>query len=386
MTTPVPQHPRVRAADLVRPRRRGDGRAPAMLFTHARAALYHAVRLLGVQPHERVLVPAYICESAVDAIEAHGAEVTYYAVTREGAPDLADLRARVDRRTRAVLLVHYFGFPQASAALREACDRAGLFLIEDCAHVLRGSVGNVALGAVGDASVFSWRKVLPVPDGGELLLHSRHAASGRVAPPSGGWVSQLRAAKHVLDDVVAEAGTPGLRRAYGWAERSLRRTRGGVAPVAEASRPAFAVFDRAMSWPSRWLLRHLDVDGIVASRKANRAFLEARLAGLEGVRLLTAPPDADVCPWVFPVMFEHRPNAHLALRAAGIPATTWSGVRPRNLRLGEFPDADDLYERLVHLPVHQGLHRAHLEAMVAAVRSLVARGVEPETPSPTWRR
>ena len=46
---------------------------------------------------------------------------------------------------------------------------------------------------------------------------------------------------------------------------------------------------------------------------------------------------------------------HIELRALGIPAVTWGGVRDSRISAREFPEADFLYERLVFLPIHQDL-------------------------------
>jgi dTDP-4-amino-4,6-dideoxygalactose transaminase len=333
-----------------------------------------------------VLLPAYLCATAVDAVTACGAEVAFYAVTRECATDLADLDRRIDASTRAVVIVHYFGFAQDTRACRDICDRAGVLLIEDCAHVLRGSIGGVPLGMTGDASVFSWRKLLALHDGGELIL-GRAAARAR-ASLAVDWGWNLRAAKHAVDDLVEAHAAPAVQRAYRKLASVVRRGTPSTPTVdrdpgdenAEASSPAG--MNRPMSWPSRFLLRHADLDRVVARRKANYRDLAKRLAGVPGVRLLTPPPGADVCPYVLPLVFERVAGPHLGLRQRGIPATTWAGVRPSEVRSGDFPIADDLYERLVHLPVHQSLRPADLDAIAAAVQA-VAEAPDPTGATPT---
>lgn len=84
---------------------------------------------------------------------------------------MEDLGRRIGKRTRAVLCTHYFGFPQALKALRALCDEHSVYLIEDCAHALFSCSGDGYLGTWGDASVFSLRKTLPVPNGGALVLN-----------------------------------------------------------------------------------------------------------------------------------------------------------------------------------------------------------------------
>jgi hypothetical protein len=76
-------------------------------------------------------------------------------------------------RTRAVLLIHEFGFP---ASVSRAAAAAGLQVIEDCAYAAGSQNPQGTLGALGDYVVYSFSKALPVPYGG--LLKSRRPVSG----------------------------------------------------------------------------------------------------------------------------------------------------------------------------------------------------------------
>src|SRR5262245_37533040 len=136
-------------------------------FFWARNAIYHSLKLLGVEPGGRVLLPAYVCRAAVDPFLAYGLDIEFYSVKRDCKANLSDIEERITAKTRAILLVHYFGFPQEIATVRRICDRFQVALIEDCAHVLRGDVDGREMGAFGDAAVFSWRKLLPLFDGAE---------------------------------------------------------------------------------------------------------------------------------------------------------------------------------------------------------------------------
>src|SRR6266850_895776 len=140
-------------------------------FFWARNAIFHGLRALGVQSGEQILVPAYLCAAAIEPIEAYGAKVAFYAIGGDCGPDWTDLKSKIDGKTRGILAVHYFGFPCEVQRFRELCDQHNLFLIEDCAHVLKDTQGRRQLGDLGDFSVFSWRKFLPLFDGGELILN-----------------------------------------------------------------------------------------------------------------------------------------------------------------------------------------------------------------------
>ncbi|HWQ99446.1 MAG TPA: DegT/DnrJ/EryC1/StrS family aminotransferase [Candidatus Methylomirabilis sp.] len=69
-------------------------------------------------------------------------------------------------RTRAVFLIHEFGFPNSRAAeWRRFCDERQIPLIEDCAY----GWGSEGVGTWGDVRIYSFTKLLPVQFGGALV-------------------------------------------------------------------------------------------------------------------------------------------------------------------------------------------------------------------------
>jgi dTDP-4-amino-4,6-dideoxygalactose transaminase len=349
------------------------------LFLLARNAIYHSLRALGVAKGESILVPAYICKAAVAPITVYGAEPVFYQVRADCTPDYHDLEEKINGRTRAVLAVHYFGFPQAIGRLRALCDQHRLFLIEDCAHVLQGEMDGRRLGTIGDASVFSWRKFLPLFDGGELILN--HTSSDfRMDWRPETMLFTLRVAKFLVDQIIYDSTHPAFRtvskglevskRAFlGWMNRS-----GKPAPALEADTNS-ALLDRdlldfPMSRLSRLVLGHSYISRIVEKRRKNYQYLQDTLSRQDGIRFLFPELPANVCPWVFPLFFENMPNAHLALRERGIPAVTWGGVRPAEVSREIFPAAEYLYENLIFIPVHQNLSEKHLEIIGKTVRAV----------------
>ncbi|MGA7235519.1 MAG: hypothetical protein WBY44_07560 [Bryobacteraceae bacterium] len=125
--------------------------------------------------------------------------------------------------------------------------------------------------------------------------------------------------------------------------------------------------DFPMSRLSKYLLPHFPILDIAAKRRANYVYLLEMAGRIEGVQPLFEQLAPDVVPWVLPVLIGERPDAHKRLRALGIPAVTWGGVRDARILASEFPDADFLYDRLVFLPIHQSLERADLDRIADAV-------------------
>src|SRR5271157_5624010 len=170
-----------------------------MVLALARNAIYFALGALGLTSEDEVLVPAYICAAAVEPIRAYGAKPIFYGINKDCSADLLDIERKIGSRARALLFVHYFGFPNRNIReLRSLCDLRNLLLIEDCAHVLCGETDGVPLGQIGDAAVFSFRKFLPVRDGAELRLN-RHAEGMSIKLRRESFISTLKYAVNLAE-------------------------------------------------------------------------------------------------------------------------------------------------------------------------------------------
>ena len=282
----------------------------------ARNAIFHGLRALGIQPGEKILVPAYLCSAAIEPIEYFGAEVEFYAIGRDCVPNWQDLEARIRDNVRAILAVHYFGFPcdiEKFCALRE---RHKLFLIEDCAHVLDGISNQHRLGESGDISVFSPRKYLPVFDGGRLRLN-RPIPGFQIGAQFESVVFTLRVAKNLFErrkpsNAPLLDGAE-LRPEVEQGERELAGDRGRketpryVFPNSKAFLPWMADFP--MSRLSRYLLAHFPIEDIASKRRANFDCLLEKISRLEGARPLLKQLAPGVVPWVLPLVIGER-TAH----------------------------------------------------------------------------
>jgi dTDP-4-amino-4,6-dideoxygalactose transaminase len=350
----------------------------------ARNGIFHGLAALKVLRGERVLVPSYICTAAVEPILAYGAEVVFYRVDRDCRPDFEHIKSRITPSTRAIIAVHYFGFPQQIRKFQDFCRDHHLSLIEDCAHVLEGHSEGIALGSFGDVSVFSWRKFLPVYDGADLLLN-RTSVEPHIAWQREHPLFTIKVAKNLIEDAIGPLSQPWL----GYVTRSLHTIRSrakrrlvwfsGTIPPHDVEVNTDSFDPRLVHWSmsrlSRWIKAHSNVPAIVSARRSNYRYLQERLSHIGGIVSLHPQLPDGVCPWVLPVVFEGICDAHKMLRDMGVPAVTWGGVRPSLLKCNEFPDAEFLYDNLVFLPIHQSLTGTDLDGIVSSVSAVLKKGL-----------
>nr|WP_210261245.1 lipopolysaccharide biosynthesis protein RfbH [Enterovirga sp. DB1703] len=90
--------------------------------------------------------------------------------------DVAAIEAAVSPRTRAIMVAHTLGNPFDVLAIREICDRYGLFLIEDCCDALGATVGGRHVGTFGDVGTLSFYPAhhITMGEGGAVFTNGNH--------------------------------------------------------------------------------------------------------------------------------------------------------------------------------------------------------------------
>lgn len=137
------------------------------------AALYLALRALGVGGGDEVVIPSYVCTALLHAVMMTGAEPALADTGGDGVHmDAGAVRRAFTARTKAVVFPHMFG---------AACDigdivALGVPVIEDCAMSLGAERCGVKAGNLGSAAaMFSFyaTKVIAAGEGGMVLSGDR---------------------------------------------------------------------------------------------------------------------------------------------------------------------------------------------------------------------
>lgn len=339
-------------------------------YAYGKVALRDGLRTVGYTESGNVLVPAYLPDGVVEPLYDLGLEPRYYAIERDLGPDLEDLETRIDDWTRAVMAVHYFGFPQPRLDdILSLAGERGLLVIDNSAHSPFSRRGSRLLGTFGDLGFTSLRKTLPLPDGALLIGID---APEEVSSLSGHapWFSKASLQHFVGKGLTfARFRSPPVRRIV---NTVLART---DAPPLDAEL-LYSLSKVRMSSLSWYLTRTIDPGTVVRRRRQVYRSWLAVFEGHPAVSVLRDPLPEGVCPQAVPIVFDSARCATQFVRemaAVGIGGVhTWPLLRRAIRTTPEYETSTSLADRLVTVPCHQQLSPEMVTSVADDVSTVLA--------------
>lgn len=350
----------------------------AFWFSHSACSLAVVARwrqqLLG-KPVLTVWIPSFFCNASLAPLRAMGAELVFYPVTEQMAPDLAACQNLSGQHPLDLfVLVHYFGRSSTGESIVPLCKKHGAWLIEDAAHVLRPIPG---VGETGDCLLYSPHKHLPIPDGAVLV----------VRPNGPARLAENGLAMNALSAVNASVlDSPGssLRPAVFWLLKRLaqrlglraRRQATVFKPMME-SNSAVLAHPRMSAMARRLLLPLLAQLQTVAAQREHNALIWNSILAFASTTAKATPDGMTATPYLAGFSACNLASMEALfdrLRHAGLPVNTWPDLPPEVLANAEaHPRTMALRENWVYLPVHQTLSQRQLLACGESLLDTVTR-------------
>lgn len=152
------------------------GHPYALAVNCGTAALHIVLAAMQIGPGDEVLVPGYMWVSCLSAVVRLGAIPRLVDIDDTFCMDPADVKAKINERTKAILCVNMSGAPGHIAEIAEIANTAGVYLLEDCAQAAGASQNGKAVGTFGDAAIFSFQlnKNMTSGDGGMIACKDEH--------------------------------------------------------------------------------------------------------------------------------------------------------------------------------------------------------------------
>lgn len=141
---------------------------------NATHGLHLALAALNVGEGDEVIVTSYSWISSASCILMQNAIPVFCDIETDSLGICPiDLEKKITNRTKAIILVHLYGYPAKIIEILEIAKKHNIPLIEDASHAHGAELNGRKLGTFGDISVFSLhqRKSLSVGDGGILCTN-----------------------------------------------------------------------------------------------------------------------------------------------------------------------------------------------------------------------
>jgi perosamine synthetase len=328
----------------------------AVSFSSGTAALHAAAFAAGLVPGNEAITTPMTFVATANCVLYQGATPVLADVCRDTLNlDPDEIAKKVSPKTRAILPVDYAGHPADLDAIMAIAARHGLIVIEDACHALGAENHGRRTGRVADMSVFSFHPVkhITTGEGGMVTTDNPHFAEtlrrfrnhgissdARQRQGAGQWHYEmvLLGFNYRLPDVVCALGIQQLKR----------------------------------------------LDANLARRREIAALYTAAFSKVPGVVVPVVRPGVNPAWHLYPIRLDpgklnvDRAQIFRALRAENIgvnvhyiPVHFHPYYRERfGYKGGEFPVAEDAYNRLISLPMFHGMTDGDVADVIRAVTKI----------------
>jgi dTDP-4-amino-4,6-dideoxygalactose transaminase len=152
----------------------------SVAVSSATAALHISLLSLGIKEGDEVIIPALTFVADINVVKMVGAtpiladcgSYENWNITAE------NIKKVITPKTKALILVHFAGYPCEMDNIVKLCKEKNIALIEDCAHAPGAKYKGQSVGTFGDYGCFSFftNKNLSVGEGGMITTIDKEKA------------------------------------------------------------------------------------------------------------------------------------------------------------------------------------------------------------------
>lgn len=328
----------------------------------------------GASRGDEVLVPALSFVATGNAVLHAGLMPVFVDVDRETLNiDVVQIEAAITARTRAILPVHLMGKPAEMDTIMEIAKRHDLFVIEDAAEAHGAQYRERVVGTIGDMGAFSTfvAHIITTVEGGvvtaardeygeilrSLRSHGRACSCKRCVMSSGEVYCQKRFGQPGIEDIRFTFPRVGYSSKMNELEAAV-----GLGNL--------AIYEE-----------------ILATRYRNLKYLLERFDRFAPYLLTFREEEHEVIgPHAFPILVGDdasftRKDLIDFFNGYGIDSRTLfrsmptqcAGFAHLGATVGDFPNAEWLADRGIHIGVHQDLTEAHMQYVLDVCEQFLAQ-------------
>ena len=309
------------------------------------SALHLALALAGVKPGDEVILPAQTFVATGLVILMQYAKPVFADIQyKTGNIDPNSIREKITDKTKAIMPVHWGGYPCDMDEINAITQDHNLAIIEDAAHALGATYKSKPIGAISQFTAFSFQAIkhLTTGDGGALCC---------------------------LDD--SDYHRAKTRRWFG-----IDRTNSKPSILGERE---YDITEVGYKYHMNDLAAAIglgNLDDFLTRLKRRReiaSIYKSELQNVAGLELLDDHEDRESAYWLFTVLVENRIDFIKKLQYFGIPASVvhlridhnsvFGGITPN------LPNQEKFNQNQVAIPVHEGLSQEDINKIINYIKN-----------------
>lgn len=308
------------------------------------SALHLALVLAGVEEGDEVIIPAQTFVATGLVVLQQKAKVVFADIDYEtGNISAASFEQKITVRTKAVIPVHWGGYPSDMDEIKNLAIKHNITVIEDAAHALGATYKGNFVGSLSDFTCFSFQAIkhLTTGDGGAIAINNQKKYQEAITRKWFG-IDRDNALPSELGErqySVKELGFKYHLNNYG-ASLGLANLEGFL-PRLQKRRDLASLYDKELS-------------------------------KINGINLLEYKKDRQSAYWLYPFHVENRLEFIRALKSEGITASVVHQRIDRNSVFGELrkdlPNQEKFDSTQIHIPIHDAINKEKAEHIIAIIK------------------
>lgn len=358
-------------------------------LTSGRSAIGLALQSMNIKPGDEVLVPAFHCISMIEPIIWLGGVPVFYRIENDTSITPENIKQKLSNKTRAIIAVHFFGFPQNIPPIREFCNENNIQLIEDCAHSYFGGTKEKPVGRLADYTIGSSLKFFPIYDGG-CLCSNRHQLSS-ITINNGSMFFELKSFFNILENAnnygrlwifspfttIISTVTKRLKLVHNYFinmnspgdESYMNNTISSAADGGFHFDPSWV--NIKMSRSSQLIISLTNIKKLQDKRREYYQIWETSISNIPGIRPLHKSLPETCVPHVFPALIDDPERLFPILKRIGVPVIRFGEFLWGGVDASVCPVSTEYSQRIFQFPCHQELTKKDIDwAILGLIKAL----------------
>lgn len=309
------------------------------------SALHLALVLAGVGENDEVIIPAQTFVATGLVVLQQKAKVVFADIDyMTGNISVESIRQKITSKTKAIIPVHWGGYPCNMTEINALAAKHNIVVIEDAAHALGATYQQKPVGSLSDFTCFSFQAIkhLTTGDGGAISIKQNKAFEEALNLKWFG-IDRNKALQTELGERDYNIQVPGYKYHLNNYAAAL-----GLANLND--------FHKRLE-----------------ERRKIAAYYRKELAGVDGLTLFNYQSDRESAYWLFPLHVENRLEFIRALKAKNIAASVVHQRIDRNAVFGglrnDLPVQEQFEQTQIHIPIHDAIDSAKAEYIIAAIKN-----------------